>query len=70
MSKMIRRRVYFRLPVDFYAENESGMKHAIKGYLRDPSQECTGVSTDHGCYGWERRKAQLDKRSTPQGDGG
>ena len=50
MSKMITRKVYFRVPVTFKAESESGIKHAIRNYVADPCPSVFGCNVDHGCY--------------------
>lgn len=61
MSKLLRRRVYFRVPVDFYAESEKGMEHVVKSYSGDPCPQADGCNVDHGCYGWKVGKARREQ---------
>jgi len=60
MSKMVRKRAWFRVPVDFTAASEAGLRHAIKSYAADPSWETTGFDVDYGVYWWRQGKVRRE----------
>lgn len=48
----MKRTVYFRVPVEFDAESEAGLEHAIKSYTGDSESDVSGFNVEHGCYGY------------------
>jgi hypothetical protein len=58
MKKLLKRRVLFQVPVDFKAENEEGLRQAIRDYIADPSHEAYGTG-GHGYYSVKRGKLKL-----------
>lgn len=51
---MLKKKVQYVMTVDFWADNEAGLEHAIKSFPTDPAEECTGCNIDHGVYSWKQ----------------
>lgn len=54
--KRLKRRVWYRVAVDFVAYSTEALDYLAKEYPHNPSHEAVGCHIDHGSYSIKRRK--------------
>lgn len=64
-----KKKVQYKVTVQFEADSEAALEHAIKNFeVDEPGKSCTGCNVDHGVYHYEVGSFRQDSLGRTQRD--